>query len=130
MTYLTLALVGIVAYYFFANFETVGGVRHFTKHGRTKALECLAHASVQVSTQIVPNAATFQLVSPILGGVAGNDAVLTAEQNGGVIVCYESVLDISTSTVPVTALLLVTADIAEANAIARPGSSFAVLSFV
>ena len=130
MPWLALGLIALAGYYLFANFETVGGVRHFTKHGRERALECLAQASVQVSSQIVPNAASFQLVSPIGGGVTGLEAVNTAESSGGVIVCSESVLDISTSSVPVTALLLVTASIEEANSIARPGSSFAVLSFV
>lgn len=130
MTWLALGVAAVVGYYLFANFETVGGVRHFTKHGRQAALDCLAKTSVQVASQVVPNAAAFQLVSPILGGVSGLEAVTTAEANGGVIVCSESVLDINSSSVPVTALLLVTADIQEANAIARPGSSFAVLSFV
>ncbi len=130
MHWLALGLVALVGYYWFSNVETVGGVRHFTKHGRERALECLARASVQLSSQVVPNAATFQLVSPIAGGVSGLEAVNTAESSGGVIVCSESVLDIGSSSIPVTALLLVTADVAEANAIARPGTSFAVLSFV
>jgi len=130
MTWLALGLVAFVGYYLFSNFETVGGVRHFTKHGRESALRCLAQASVQVASPVAPNAASFQLVAPMAGGVSGLEAVNTAEASGGVIICSESVLDISTSSVPVTALLLVTASIEEANAIARPGTSFAVLSFV
>jgi hypothetical protein len=130
MTWIALGLAALVGYYLFHNFETVNGVRHFTKHGREKALAALAKANIQISTMAVPGAAAFQLVAPVPGGVSGLEAVNTAESTGGVVICSESVLDIETSAVPVTALLFVAGDTGSANSIARPGTSFAVLSFV
>lgn len=130
MTWFLLLGAAVGYYFFYRCVETVGGVQHFTKHGREKALEALSKAGIQFSSQVVPNAAAFQLVTLVPGGVSGLEAITTAESTGGVVLASESVLDIEGSHIPVTALILVTASVAEANAIARPGTSFAVLSLV
>lgn len=123
--------VALLAYYFARSFEEVGGVRHFTKHGRESALGALSRASIQLTmSQPVTNAATFQLVALVSGGVTGLQAVQTAEANGGVVLASDSILDISESAIPVTAVILIAPSVADANIIARPGSAFAILSLV
>lgn len=123
--------VALLAYYLGRPFEDVAGVRHFTKAGREKALSALSRASIQLTmSQPVSNAATFQLVALVPGGVTGLQAVQTAEANGGVVLASDSILDISESSIPVTAVILVAPSIADANVIARPGGAFAILSLV
>ena len=94
-----LAIIGIAAaaaYFFTRSFEEVGGVRHFTKHGRESALTALSRASIQLTaSQPASNAATFQLVALVPGGVTGLQALQMAEANGGVVLASDSILDIS-----------------------------------
>lgn len=119
-------VLGLAAGYFFAtrSFETVGGVRHFTPHGRKEALARLQHVAVQLAPQSIPGALVLVTAPPEALGATGIESALNAERNGGVVLLSESFLDDETG-----ALFVVTSAGSE-RAIATDGSGLAVLSIV
>lgn len=86
-----LGIGALVAWALFHCFETVNGLRHFTKHGRNKAVDLLGDLAVTPTVSVFPNAAAFEIVQ--LDGLSGSIALTMAESNGGVVILSEGFLD-------------------------------------
>lgn len=118
------ALVGLgfVAWFLLRRWETVNGLRHFTKHGRAAALQEMHARELTVSplgTIAHPGAAEFVLTEPGGSGVTATDAIGLAESNGGVVILSETESDVGQT-------LIVVAPGGEG--IATPGSGLAIFS--